>query len=120
MYKHNLFVQAQMHVISYLRIILAKLNKKRTVLFHSIILIIVLLCLILFRNYISKSNEINYRNYLFSKLNYSSLYKKLNPVIQGWGENGKPIELTTDEERKASKKSFHKAAFSVYISDRIR
>lgn len=110
-----------MHMISYLRIILAKLYKKRTILFHSIILTTVLFGFILLRNYFTAQSKPRIdRNYLFSKLNYSSLYKKLNPVIPGWGENGRPIELTTDEERKASKKSFHKAAFSVYISDRIR
>lgn len=45
-------------------------------------------------------------------------YHKLNPVVVGWGEDGQPVTLTGDEAEEA-KKQFSKAAFNVYLSDRI-
>lgn len=46
-------------------------------------------------------------------------FQALNPVVEGWGENGIPVKLTSESEKREAKKEFSKGAFNVYISDRI-
>lgn len=46
-------------------------------------------------------------------------YKRLNPVISGWGDNGEAVYLQSKAEEKEAEKQFKAGAFNVYISDRI-
>src|SRR2546426_257131 len=41
-------------------------------------------------------------------------FKKLMPVVAGWGENGKAVTLTDKEEIKLSDEQFRLGAFNVY------
>ncbi|KPM04279.1 polypeptide N-acetylgalactosaminyltransferase 13-like protein [Sarcoptes scabiei] len=52
------------------------------------------------------------------KLKYSKLFQELNPIRIDWPQNGEAIQL--DEfENGLAEKIFKKAAFNVYISDRL-
>ena len=46
-------------------------------------------------------------------------FKELNPVVDGWGSNGEPVHLKTEQEEEEASKLFKSGAFNVYISDRI-
>lgn len=58
-------------------------------------------------------------NESFHKLSHSidsehlKLFYELNPVVDGWGENGDGVVLT-GEQQKIADKIFSKAAFNVY------
>lgn len=45
-------------------------------------------------------------------------YHRLNPVVDGWGEDGQPVTLEGAEKEEADKQ-FSRAAFNVYVSDRL-
>lgn len=45
-------------------------------------------------------------------------YHRLNPVVDGWGEDGQPVTLEGQEKEEADKQ-FSRAAFNVYVSDRL-
>ena len=47
------------------------------------------------------------------------LFHRLNPFNESWGANGRPVDLSSPEERKAAEQLFKLGAFNVYISDRI-
>lgn len=47
------------------------------------------------------------------------LFHELNPFNNTWGRMGRPVELSSPEERKKAEQLFKLGAFNVYISDRI-
>lgn len=48
-----------------------------------------------------------------------SRFQELNPVRDGWGSNGEPVYLKSEEEEVEASRLFKSGAFNVYISDRI-
>lgn len=45
--------------------------------------------------------------------------KQLMPVVTGWGEDGKGVQLTSEKDKEEAAKVFKLGAYNVYISDRI-
>lgn len=45
--------------------------------------------------------------------------KTLLPTIDGWGENGKGVHLTSAEDKEKAAEVFKQGAYNVFISDRI-
>lgn len=52
----------------------------------------------------------------------SRLHKQLRtllPVVSGWGEGGKGVQLTSEKDKEKAAEVFKQGAYNVYISDRI-
>ena len=47
------------------------------------------------------------------------LFRELNPANSSWGTMGRPVDLSSPEEKRKAEQLFKLGAFNVYISDRI-
>jgi hypothetical protein len=56
---------------------------------------------------------------LILSANDESLFHELNPYNSSWGNMGRPVELSSPDERKKADELFKLGAFNVYISDRL-
>lgn len=110
--------------MSFLRHVLSRLRKNK-VLPIQLSIICLLLTVIYFLYYIpSLSHRANLPKWFHSKISHSvdpehlKQFRELNPVVEGWGEGGAAV-LLNDDEKKLASLEFSKAAFQVWISDRI-
>lgn len=58
-------------------------------------------------------------NIEYRKQRLDAQLKTLLPVVSGWGEDGKPVHLSSQKEKDKAAEVFKQGAYNVYISDRI-